>query len=137
MPQIQNELIKKWKKILNDSFKTSISSEKLSQFLQLLQDSKKAENDPEQTRLFIPNTTEAILTGFLYRKATKKDELYEYLNTLNKHIPLLEKKPDEKMVNDNYSSEELKKRIRKLKGFEVYLDHNAGSKQLKYIKKDF
>ena len=130
MPEIQNELIKKWKKTHSDKLKTSISSEKLSQFLKLVQDSKNAESEPEQSRLFIPHTTEAILTGFLYRKATTKNELVTYLNTLNKHLPLLEKSIDDNILTDNYTSEELKKRVIKLKKLD-------GDKQLKSIEKDF
>lgn len=87
-PQMQAALIKKWKKNINDTFKTSISSEKLSQFFQLIQDSKNAETEPAEKRLFMPGITEAALTGFLYRKATTKDELYAYLNSLNKQVPL-------------------------------------------------
>lgn len=130
--QIQTDLIKQWKKTLHDDFKASISSEKLSQFLKLVQDSKNTENDSEKNRLYIPNMTEGILTGFLYRKATKKEELYTYLNALNKHVPILQKNLDEKMVDDNYSTEEFKKRSKKLKKFE-----NDPDKQLEYIKKDF
>lgn len=131
-PQIQADLIKRWKNALHDTFKASISSEKLSQFLKLLQDSKKAESDPEQTRLYIPNMTEGIMTGFLYRKATRKEELCTYLNTLNKHVLVLKKNTDEKMLDDNYSSKELNKRSEKLTKLA-----DDSRKQLKYIEKDF
>lgn len=131
-PQIQNDLIKQWKKSLHDNFKASISTEKLSQFLKLVQDSKKAEKESEETRLFLPNITEATLTAFLYRKASQKEELFDYLNALNKHVPVLSKNPDEKTANDNYTSDELRIKCKNLKSFKENV-----FQQLELIEKDF
>lgn len=131
-PQIQADLIKDWKKSLHDNFKASISTEKLSQFLKLVQDSKRAENETDKTRLFLPNITEAALTAFLYRKSTQKEELFDYLNALNKHLPILHKNLDEKTLHNNYTYDELRSAFQNLKN-----SKENPLEQAERIEKDF
>lgn len=104
----QQKLIKEWQRIHKQQTGNHLSKTKTKILLDHIYNSYSSTLDHSRS-LHIPYITQIILMSFLYRKSENKSELFDYLERLNQHIPVLKKQPN-KISPDNYTAEELKEK---------------------------
>ena len=111
---VKNDIATQWRLAHKQTFDDRISGTKVHNILDLIGAAHEESNPASANRLYLPHTTQSILLGFLYRKADKKEEVLEYLQGLQKHIPILSK---DIPLHDNYTNNDLAEYIYRL-GYE-------------------